>query len=255
MNKELKTVIGDKTVLFKGIEGNYLICDLVWEPYTKRALMLDGKWKSKNFAPRHNDQKVKIQESNSKLIEKINALPKKKYVKLLYIFEWQPFSNMEADEYNLDIVTLIDVFTLDEWEERESRIKDEELKKLLGDVPPYMLMSLENREVSREKEKLKRKAQRELRRSKKTEYNKAQKGMDFINSYIEGKIKNSERYKYYHVCKDKLFLSADFFITKEGTPCKLTNTNLDNKLDYEELIKLIKDEEQKGVNTFVYIEK
>lgn len=255
MNKELKTVIGHKTVFFKGIEGNYLICDLVWEPYTTRALMLDGKWKSKYFAPRHNEQKVKIPEGNSKLIEKINTLPKKRYVELLYTFEWQPFSNMEADEYNLDIVTLIDVFTLDEWEERKSRIKDEELRELLGDVPPYMLTSLENRDRAREKERLKRKAQRELRKSKKTEYNKAQKGMDFINSYIEGKIKNSERYKYYHVCKDNLLLSADFFITKEGTPSKLTNTNLDNKLEYEELIKLIKDEEQKGFNTFVYIEK
>lgn len=255
MNKELITVRRYKKVLFKGMEGNYLICDLVWEPYTTRALMLDGKWKSKKFAPRHNNQKVKIQEGNSKLIEKINTLHKRRNVILLYTLGWQAFRNLEADKYNLDIVTLIDVFTLDEWEERMSRIKDEELKELLGDVPPYMLTSLENREIAREKEKLKRKVQRELSKSKKIEYNTAQKGMDFINSYIEGKIKNSERYKYYHVCKDNFFSSADFFITKEGTPCKLTNTNLDNKLDYEELIKLIKDEEQKGFDTFVYIEK
>lgn len=253
MNKELKTVIGHKTVFFKGIEGNYLICDLVWEPYTVTATIKKKKI-SKHFAPRHN-QKVKIQEGNSKLIEKINTLPKKRYVELLYTFEWQPFSNMEADEYNLDIVTLIGAFTLDEWKERMSRKQDEKLKELLGDVPPYMLTSLENRDRAREKERLKRKAQRELKKSKKTEYNKAQKGIDFINSYTEGKIKNSERYKYYHVCKDNLLLSADFFITKEGTPSKLTNTNLDNKLEYEELIKLIKDEEQKGFNTFVYIEK
>ena len=253
MNKELKTVIGHKTVFFKGIEGNYLICDLVWEPYTVTATIKKKKI-SKHFAPRHN-QKVKIQEGNSKLIEKINTLPKKRYVELLYTFEWQPFSNMEADEYNLDIVTLIGAFTLDEWKERMSRKQDEELKELLGDVLPYMLTSLENRDRAREKERLKRKAQRELKKSKKTEYNKAQKGIDFINSYTEGKIKNSEKYKYYNVRKDNILFSANFFITKEGTPCKLSNKNLDNKLEYEELIKLIKDEEQKGFNTFVYIEK
>ena len=254
MNKELKTVIGHKTVFFKGIEGNYLICDLVWEPYTVTATIKKKKI-SKHFAPRHNEQKVKIQEGNSKLIEKINTLPKKRYVELLYTFEWQPFSNMEADEYNLDIVTLIGAFTLDEWKERMSRKQDEELKKLLGDVPPGMLTSLENRDRAREKERLKTKAQRELRKSKKTEYNKAQKGIDFINSYTNGTIKKSEKYKYYHVCKDNVLFSANFFITKEGTQCKLSNKNLDKKLDYEELIKLIKDEEQKGFNTFVYIEK
>ena len=47
MNKELKTVIGHKKVRIKGIEGNYLICNIVWNELTTKVIIKGKGKKSK----------------------------------------------------------------------------------------------------------------------------------------------------------------------------------------------------------------
>lgn len=93
-------------VPFKGLEGDYFICDIEWEKASKvkKWEEVNGKMKLKSVThhPIDKDVRLKLDTTNSKLLEKIDTFAKGEVVRISYRVYGRR-------EYEIDTWEIIDV--------------------------------------------------------------------------------------------------------------------------------------------------
>ena len=112
-----KQTIGYKEVTFRGIEGNYIICDIRVHPASIQ-LVKDNKGNTikQRFTGLLVGKKVKFDESNLKLLEKLKKLRKRTKITVIY--------NKAISLEDLRDVTIIDITNKAELEEKISYLFD-----------------------------------------------------------------------------------------------------------------------------------
>lgn len=211
-----KQTIGYKEVTFRGIEGNYIICDIRVHPASIQ-LVKDNKGNTikQRFTGLLVGKKVKFDESNLKLLEKLKKLRKRTKITVIY--------NKAISLEDLRDVTIIDITNKAELEEKIS---------YLFDVDEMILSATE-----------------------KAKYKSSiQKGKDIIKkNHIKGVDNTAIKYNAQQDLYDGITFTINE-IPEEPPITKQLFTSKDYKeLSVNEFIELLKQEEAKGRKTYVVV--
>lgn len=211
-----KQTIGYKEVTFRGIEGNYIICDIRVHPASTQ-LVKDNKGNTikQRLTGLLMGKKVKFDESNLKLLEKLKKLRKRTKITVIY--------NKAISLEDLRDVTIIDITNKAELEEKIS---------YLFDVDEMILSATE-----------------------KAKYKSSiQKGKDIIKkNHIKGVDNTAIKYNAQQDLYDGITFTINE-IPEEPPITKQLFTSKDYKeLSVNEFIELLKQEEAKGRKTYVVV--
>lgn len=119
-----------REITFKGLENNYLICDIEWAKAkrVKRMVDVDGELKLKTVTdhPLEKGAKIKLDISNPELLEKANLLVDGDIITISYRIP------ANVDQYDTDtweIIDILDDIDLLEISNKHCLIPDEIPKK------------------------------------------------------------------------------------------------------------------------------
>lgn len=212
-----KQTIGYKEVTFRGIERNYIICDIRVHPASTQ-LVKDNKGNTikQRLTGLLVGKKVKFDESNLKLLEKLKKLRKRTKITVIY--------NRGIATEDLRNVTVIDITTEAELKEKISYLFDT------------------NNMLSSTTEKTKYKTY-------------TQRGTNIIKKHSIKGLSNSTN-KYYiqqDLFGNTIFTTNEF--TEEITDTRQIFPTKNNyiELNIDKLIELLEQEEAKGRKTYVVV--
>ena len=119
-------------VLFRGLEGNYIKCDL---PLHKARTItdLDGN-KKRVPASKIENARLKLQDNNVELLEKIKGLPRRRLIWITYIKEI-PLGNKTDDITVIKILTNPEYLKLEKpYKEKSKQLMKENMKQLYKEI-------------------------------------------------------------------------------------------------------------------------
>lgn len=211
-----KQTIGYKEVTFRGIEGNYIICDIRVHPASTQ-LVKDNKGNTikQRLTGLLVGKKVKFDESNLKLLEKLKKLRKRTKITVIY--------NKAISLEDLRDVTIIDIANKAELEEKIS---------YLFDVDEMILSATE-----------------------KAKYKSSiQKGKDIIKkNHIKGVNNTTIKYNAQQDLYDGITFTINEIPEEPPITKQLFTSKEYKELSVNEFIELLKQEEAKGIDTYVIV--
>lgn len=211
-----KQTIGYKEVTFRGIEGNYIICDIRVHPASTQ-LVKDNKGNTikQRLTGLLMGKKVKFDESNLKLLEKLKKLKKRTKITVIY--------NKAISLEDLRDVTIIDIANKAELEEKIS---------YLFDVDEMILSATE-----------------------KAKYKSSiQKGKDIIKkNHIKGVNNTTIKYNAQQDLYDGITFTINEIPEEPPITKQLFTSKEYKELSVNEFIELLKQEEAKGIDTYVIV--